>query len=200
MNDFVKKIFDKIEEFKTWNARVESEKTKYQELKTKNDFIENGYSERENALTEKEKDITKREKQIEDSIDRTRLKLETSIDEINEQIRLGQIEDSNLSQEMERKQGIIKDLQKDIERIRDEKKKEERDYKLLREENISVKSKNEEMDRKNRELDREFEIVADNLRSKQLEIKDIGKREQDLKLYETRIQRYYDEAGIKIKI
>lgn len=200
MNDFVKKTFDKIEEFRAWNAKAEMEKNRYEELKKKNDSIEAEFSERDNALIERKKSITDIERQIEDSIDRTRLKLETSIDEINEQIRLGQIEDSNLSQEMERKQGIIKDLQKDLDRIVNEKGKADRDLEEIISKISSMKTKDKLQRDKNKELEKDFEKVAENLRNKQKEIKDIGKREQDLKLYETRIQRYYDEAGIKIKI
>jgi chromosome segregation ATPase len=200
IKDFVKKTFEKIEEYREWNARVESEKTKYLELKKKNDSIEAEFSDRDNVLIEREKSIIERERQIEDSIDRTRLKLETSIEEINEQIKLGQIEDSNLSIDIEERKHSIVKINKEIEQINNEKEKADRDLEGVMSKIASMKIKEKLQERKNKELEKEFDRVSDILRNKQAEIKEIGKREEDLKLYEKRIQRYYDEAGIKIKI
>ena len=198
--DFVKKTFDKIEEFRAWNAKAEMEKNRYEELKKKNDSIEAEFSERDNALIERKKSITDIERQIEDSIDRTRLKLETSIEEINEQIKLGQIEDSNLSIDIEERKHSIVKINKEIEQINNEKEKADRDLEGVMSKIASMKIKEKLQERKNKELEKEFDRVSDILRNKQAEIKEIGKREEDLKLYEKRIQRYYDEAGIKIKI
>ena len=200
MMDFVKKTFEKIEEYREWNARVENEKTKYLELKKKNDSIEAAFSERDNAIIEREKSIIERERQIEDSIDRTRLKLETSIEEINEQIRLGQIEDSNLSKEIEAKTKTIEDLKKDIDKVSNEKKKIERDYEATNERINALKAQEKLHTEKNAHLEKDFETVFKNLLKKQEEIKDINQRQNELKLFEKRIQRYYDETGIKIKI
>ena len=200
MMDFVKKTFDKIEEFRAWNAKAEMEKNRYEELKKKNDSIEAEFSERDNALIERKKSITDIERQIEDSIDRTRLKLETSIEEINEQIKLGQIEDSNLSKDIELKHREIIKLDKAIERTREEKDKADINLEDVRVKIVQMKTKEQSQDKKNKELEEDFDRVSNILRNKQEEIKDINKRQQDLELYEKRIQRYYDEAGIKIKI
>jgi len=200
MMDFVKKTFEKIDEYKKWNALSEAERVKYEELKKKNDSIEAGFAERENDLVEREKSINERERQLEASIDRTRLKLETSIEEINEQIRLGQIEDSNLSKSIEEKQKEIEGLKKNTDLFRNEKEKALRDLEGIKDKIASLKLKERLQADESRNLEKEFDKVSENLRKKQEEIKDIGKRQEDLKIYEKRIQRYYDEAGIKIKL
>lgn len=200
MLDFVKKTFDKIEEFKIWNAKVELEKTKYQDLKSKNEQIEAGYAEKEKILSDKEADISKRERQIEDSIDRTRLKLEVSIEEINAQIANGKKEIESLNLSISEKENKIEDLERDVNKAQEEKNDIYKSIEEVRDVLNILYSEERMLQAKNKELETNYEKVAENLRNKQKEIKDISQRQNDLRLYESRIQRYYDEAGINIKL
>lgn len=205
--DILQKAYAKIEEFKKWNSMAESAKLNYERILK--DTIE-----LENSIQSKIKKI----EALDNEYSEKTSELKNQLSELS-----GKISDIKAKLiSLEKESGDRKnELSKEIKKLEAEEKHskevvslfEQKNAILLKanqnltEESEFLKSNIKKLEEMSLELAKSVEKAQRSLRdaTETMEIarqrnEAVEKREKDLKIYERRIQRYYKEAGLQIKI
>jgi len=198
--NLLQKAYKKIQEYNDWNIKAESEKLRFQNLSSSILSLQ-----KEKDELEKEIDALKafKAKEFTDYID----ELEDSDAKINEmQNELIRVDSALVNAKL--------GLGADIEKLKKEKEDIEKILEPLRKEVADLNKKNsankEEVEllktditglqKTAVELVRAIKNSQDELRQAGETIAAARERQKELEIYERRIQRYYKEANLKIKI
>ena len=198
--NLLQKAYSKIQEFKDWNIKVEAEKIKFQDLTTKNKELINHNSslEKESAsavakfnliIDEEQKELA----ELDRKIDGEKAELAKS-----EKTNTPKIKDTEKS--LAKKSAELAKILSDIKVAKDEFEKISSDVSSAEEEKELVRKDIESLSKMSLALSEEIKSLQDALRDAGTTIAFAREREKELGIYERRIQRYYDEAGLKLKI
>lgn len=200
MINFVKKTFEKIDEYKKANALAEQAKNRLADLKCQIQKIEKELKSMENVISEKENNVKEREDAIivsenttiknlrivSGKLNETIIILEKKIVDLDKEKTIAITEFEKASYNLSNKNDEYDNCVIKLDEIKLEiiiAKKKLRDAKEDTEKAKSLKDKTNE----------ETELLRK-------ESAEIIERKTELDLYARRIQRYYDEVKISIKI
>ena len=198
--DIVKKGFERVDELREINAAVERAKTLHDYWLKRGEERRQDFEEREKFLSGWASELESKAHLIEDSVNRVQVKFELSEDEMNKRIHdkidtLNHIQSAidNAKVQSEKEQAHAHQIGRNLKRLLEQ---QDELFGVIK----TQRDENEALSKHKLYLKQKIEDSKELLEKTIKEIKVYEFRKIDLDIYARRIQKYYDEAGLKIKI
>lgn len=198
--NLIQKTFQKIDEYKNANALAEQAKIKLAGILSQIETIEKQQVDRIKEAYLRIKKAEEMEKIASASINRTEFKLERSIEDLNKEILDKKKAITDLIIEETEHNKITEESKKNKEKSENDAKKSLAIYQEITAHIEEMKKEDQRLMDRNKNLESVYAEELIKLENARKENAEMSKRKQDLDLYARRIQRYYDEAKINIKI
>ena len=205
--DILQKAYAKIEEFRKWNNLAESAKLNYEIVAKQVDETSRLISIKEKELEKITQDFNAKKEALEAELLIIQNKISKSKSDFIQIDKENSDKIKNSSKEVESLEKKEKELKESTNLLDTKNSTLGKDRDSLKEEMEFIKSNIKNLEKMSSALNAEIEESQKELReaTETIEIarermKAVEKRESDLGIYERRIQKYYNEANLNIKI